>query len=222
VLFKKGNIPWNKNLKGPQIGSNYKHGMRGTKFYAAWRGMINRCKFDQKYIRKGISVCKRWGDFVAFMNDMYESYLDHHKNNSSSTLDRIDNDGDYTPQNCRWVTKSSQNKNKTDTIKLEIDGRTMCLAEVARRHNINYVTLHARLKRYGYSLEEALTMKNINDRRARKVSKLSRDGGVLKTYNSIKEAADDCGVGTTAIWRACQSSHRSSAGFHWQYVEGEI
>jgi len=221
--FKKGNIPWNKGKKCPQLSANNKkHGMRNTKFYAAWHSMVNRCKFNNHYIQKKIHVCDRWKDFKNFMDDMYPSYLEHKKNHDSTTLDRIDNDGNYSPDNCRWVTKSMQNKNKSDTIKLKVNGKEICLSDIARRYNVKYVTLYTRIKKYGYSLNKALTAKNINERRARKVKKISMDGNVLKTYNSIKEAADDCGVDITAIWKACQSPNRSSAGYYWEYVERKV
>ena len=94
-----------------------KHKMSQTRFYTAWVSMRSRCKYDNKYWKnRGISVCGRWkGEegFKNFLNDMYADYLDHviEHGYKDTTLDRIDNDGDYTPNNCRWATHTEQMRN---------------------------------------------------------------------------------------------------------------
>lgn len=92
--------------------TNIKHGMHGTPEYNAWRAMKARCK-NPKHKQyegwggRGIAVCSRWNDdFAAFYNDMGD------KPSSAHSIDRIDNDGDYMPDNCRWATLSQQNRNK--------------------------------------------------------------------------------------------------------------
>jgi hypothetical protein len=83
---------------------------RLTPTYQAWANMLQRCTNPmaagyQNYGGRGITVCARWFDFVNF-------YLDMGERPEGLTLDRINNDGDYKPSNCRWATRSEQQMNR--------------------------------------------------------------------------------------------------------------
>lgn len=96
-----------------------KHGMRQTRFYNILIGARSRCnnKKDTAYKNyggRGITICKEWMEFENFRNDMYKSYKEHCKKYSEkqTTLDRIDNNGNYELKNCRWATYKKQAKDK--------------------------------------------------------------------------------------------------------------
>lgn len=102
------------------------HGRTHTVEYRIWGGMINRCT-DQNnknwlsYGGRGIKVCQRWRDFANFFADMGE------RPSNGLSIDRIDNDGDYEPGNCRWATPKVQARNTRANVLYTYAGRTMPL-----------------------------------------------------------------------------------------------
>jgi hypothetical protein len=111
----------------------------------------NRSSPDfNNYGGRGISYCRRWEVFDAFVEDMGVP------DESNMTLDRIDNAGDYTPDNCRWVTRAVQNLNKRNCVRYDWNGKSQTLAEWSRETGIGRVTILKRLQR-GWSVGRALT-----------------------------------------------------------------
>lgn len=110
-----------------------------------WRSMIGRCYNPknsryESHGRRGITVCDRWKNFENFLSDMGE------RPSKTYSLDRIDNNGNYTPENCRWATAKQQARNTRRNRNLTIDGRTFCVAEWAEISGIKQDTILARLK----------------------------------------------------------------------------
>ena len=120
----------------------------------AWGQMIARC-YDpshhkyQSYGGRGIRVCDRWICRRLFMEDMGARP-------EGMTLNRIDNDGPYSPENCEWATAREQNQNRRDSRKITFNGRTECLEEWSRLVGINRTTLRRRLNS-NWTVEAALT-----------------------------------------------------------------
>lgn len=132
----------------PKIGNQYalKHGHGyGTATYKSWCSMRGRCltpshhKFAQ-YGARGIKICDRWASFANFLADMGERPDGH-------TLDRINPDGDYSPENCRWAGPKAQARNRTNKVSIVHEGREQLLIELCEKHGVNYQTAYARLKR---------------------------------------------------------------------------
>jgi hypothetical protein len=122
-----------------------------TPEFETWASMRRRCRhpYRKYYHGRGIKVCARWERFENFLADMGPKPSPKHQ------IDRIDNDGDYTPENCRWVTAIEQQNNKRSSRFLTVDGETMTIAEWARTVNIHPHVIHDRLKR-GWSLDWVL------------------------------------------------------------------
>lgn len=134
-------IPWGSR------SSNY----RCT--YAIWAQMRYRCHveshpFYQYYGGRGIKVCKRWQSFENFLADMGERP-------EGMSIDRIDNDDNYSKENCRWATQKEQMRNRRVTRKIEFEGKEYSLAELAERFNIHPCVLNGRIKR-GWPTDRAL------------------------------------------------------------------
>lgn len=115
-----------------------------TPEYATWASMHARCKFPSatgyaNYGGRGIAVCSRWAVFEAFLEDMGRRPV-------GFSLDRIDNDADYSPANCRWVHPAEQRRNQRDLLYLEHNGKRQCAAVWAREMGIPYPTLRARVR----------------------------------------------------------------------------
>lgn len=144
--------------KSASTVANSTHGMTRTRIYKTWLGMIARCsgasgEKDHKHYRdKGVSVCDEWKSFETFLAWASASgYKDN------LTIDRIDNDGDYTPENCRWATKIVQQNNTSKNVVIKAFGRSMTMAQWAREYGIRNGTLFARLKS-GWDVEQAISI----------------------------------------------------------------
>lgn len=130
------------------------HGLTKHPLYQAWLGMRYRCNDPgapqfHNYGGRGIRVCKRWERFTAFASDMGERP-------AGMSLDRRDNDGPYSPDNCYWATAKQNQRNKRTNRLIEWRGETLPLAAWAERLGINERTFTNRLNR-GWPLERAMT-----------------------------------------------------------------
>jgi len=130
------------------------------KVHGAWSSMKNRCKNPNyngysNYGGRGISYCDRWESFDVFIEDMGEPPTKGH------SLDRIDCNGNYSKENCRWADSVTQSNNRTNNVKFEFDGRERTLAQWASEYGIDYEVLRARYHR-GLNAEKILFVGDLN------------------------------------------------------------
>lgn len=117
------------------------HGMYGTPEYNVWAGIIRRCtdKNQPHYNRyggRGICVCRSWrNSFASFYKDMGDRPSVNH------SLDRINNDGNYTKNNCRWATRAEQLRNTSRNVNISLYGETKCMADWCREHGVTNATI---------------------------------------------------------------------------------
>lgn len=135
-----------------------KHGLSGSRIYHIYLSMIARCykKHEvnyKNYGARGIKVCDEW---KASFESFYEWAM---KNGYSDNLsiDRINNDGDYEPFNCRWVDNKTQANNKRNNILIKYNGEEKTLKEWAEFLNMPYKTIHSRIRYCGWDVEKAFT-----------------------------------------------------------------
>jgi len=122
---------------------NFTHGKSGTRSYFEWQQMLRRCSYKNHprysdYGGRGIKVCSRWKSFENFLYDMGEKPR-------GLSLDRKNNDGDYSPKNCRWATKKEQARNSRANRMVTIAGVTRCFVEWCEHYGINYGIAHSRV-----------------------------------------------------------------------------
>jgi hypothetical protein len=136
---------------------NRRHGMTRTPTYRSWLSMRSRCLNPRNarfktHGARGITVCDRWRvSFEAFLADMGE------RPGLEYSLDRIDNDGPYSPENCRWATPCEQQRNRRSNRRITFQGRTATLAEWGELTGIRAATIATRLRRLRWPVAAALT-----------------------------------------------------------------
>ena len=135
-----------------------KHGDTGSRLYGIWKGMRTRAtnknrKQAKDYVLRGIYVCDEWSDYRKFKEwAMANGYADN------LTIDRIDNDGPYAPENCRWITQKEQCRNKRNTHVLEYGGCTYrTIKDLCASLGLRYGLVYGRL-RGGWPLADAVKL----------------------------------------------------------------
>lgn len=129
------------------------HGMTHTPTWRSWMGMKARCDNPNaegyhNWGGRGITYCERWEEFENFFDDMGEKP-------DGKSIDRIDNDGNYYKENCKWATRKEQQNNMRSNVIVEFDGLSMTIAQWAEHIGISRSRLQDRLKKW--TVKEALT-----------------------------------------------------------------
>lgn len=192
----------------------YPEDVRNKRLRYIWHGMRRRCNdsksnYFYRYGQRGIKVCDEWNnDYVAFARwALQNGYNDH------LTLDRIDNDGNYEPSNCRWITEKEQHRNTSTCRYYTHNGVTKTLIEWAEEYGIHKNTLSQRLNS-GMSIDEALVAGN-SHRNGRRIPIRCVD--TAEEFSSISDAAKKYNANISSIAAALRTG-RMSHGMKWEYV----
>lgn len=132
---------------------NYKHGKTNTRIYKIYIGILSRTtnpkvKSFKDYGARGIQCL--WKSFEEFYRDMGSSYR------KNLTIERIDNNGNYSKKNCKWILRKEQRRNRRDNRFITIKGETLLLKEWAKEYRLPYARVYMRITRLGWTIEEAL------------------------------------------------------------------
>ena len=140
-----------------KIPSNFMHGESKTKLYRHWISMIYRCTNPKKdsykwYGARGISVCEEWKTFEGF-----KAWAMKTRPDESFTVERIDVNGDYCPENCKWIPAGDQADNRRTNIVIEHNGQKKNLAQWCDALGLDYKRIHNRMFRLGWDFEKAIS-----------------------------------------------------------------
>lgn len=150
---------------------NFTHKMTGSRLYKVWNAMKSRCYYEKSemfkhYGGRGITVCDEWkNSFISFYDWSIKNGYDENAERGQCTIDRIDVNGNYEPNNCRWATIKQQANNTRRNHFIEYNGKTQTVSQWANELGVEPDSIFNRLQK-GFTEEEALTLK-FNERRKR-------------------------------------------------------
>lgn len=177
--------------------------------YSAWVNMRSRCRYSgnpeyHNYGGRGIKVCDRWLEsFSNFLEDMGPKPKRH------LSLDRVDNDGPYSPENCRWADDFTQHRNTRKALSGKVHRKDIPKSPVAS------ATIYRRLAK-GWSVEDAFKTGPIKERVTMRKRVKCVETGII--YPSLSEAARKTQGDAACIGGVCNGRYKTSGGFHWVFV----
>lgn len=196
------------------------------RLHTAWKNMLQRCENPQhsgyeNYGKRGITVCEEWHKFFPFYSwALSNGYADN------LTIDRINNDKGYSPDNCRWVTQKVNSRNRSCNHRITFNGETLCVSEWAERVGITHQAMMDRLNSKLWDLQQALTIGK-NGRPIKQPSfekaiiQISKDGTIIREWESITDASKILNIPNSNISRALNNSKYTAYGFYWKYTSGK-
>jgi hypothetical protein len=197
-----------------------KHGLYKTRLYHLWANMKYRCSYKdsthaKNYVSRGITVCDEWKkDFMEFYR---WAIANGYKENL--TIDRIDVNKGYSPENCRWADMVMQNNNRRDNAFIEYDGKTLTRRQWARELGISPTALDKRIIEYNWTIKRAFT-EPVKKKRLREPTLCIKNDVVIGEYESASEAARSVGGRPNGVIMCCRGQRKTYRGFVWRYKNG--
>lgn len=178
------------------------------KLYIIWHAIKNRTKHKDCYVRKGISICKEW-------LESFESFYQWSINNGYKqglSIDRIDNFGNYEPDNCRWTTSKVQSLNKEVTRHLSYNGETHNIIEWSELTGISAKNIRQRIDKCKMPVGMALGFEPMRDRIKTpkswiRVQEFNENNEVIREFESLKEASKNLGIAVETVKRICENGN---------------
>lgn len=191
-----------------------------ARLYNSWKNMISRC-YDEKsqryytYGARGIGVCKEWlDDFHAFARFALENGWE-----PGLSIERLDVDGDYCPENCTFITMAEQMRNKTSNVYITIGSKTKCLVEWCEIFGVPFQTAWSRYKARGITdINRLFYPGDLRDLQPH-IIQLTLDGEVIAEYARISEASRRSGANEATIRNVCKGKGRTAGGYRWEFKE---
>ena len=197
------------------------HNKTGNRIYNIYRGMKTRCYTStdyhyQWYGTKGVKICDEWlNDFMAFYN-----WSINHGYSDELSIDRIDPHGDYSPDNCRWITHAEQCNNRRTNNLITIDGITHTISEWAKISGVHRKAIYR--KQIKGITGKALLEPVITPTKSKIVQK-DLEGNIIKIWNSLQEIKEKTNFCITTIANVCKEKKyfHTAYGFKWEYYKEE-
>lgn len=194
-----------------------KHLMSNTRLCKIYYGIRKRCLNPKSsvykyYGGKGVKICNEWLD-TENGSIRFIDWAKHNGYNDKLTIDRIDPNGNYCPENCRWITPKAQNNNRSNNILYSYNGETHNINEWCEILKLNYSTVYTRLFREKLPFEEAIK-KEKHDKNRKKLLCVELN----KTFPSIKNAAQSIGTSSSNLIINIKNGWKCG-GYHWEYIK---
>lgn len=218
----------------------YKHGASGTRLYSIYTGMLKRCRQPstngyERYGGRGISVCDEWKGEHGF--ERFREWAMSHGYTDNLTLDRIDTNGNYEPDNCKWSTIEEQCNNRRNNIWLEYNGERHTMAQWARILNVPVATIKAR-KDKGWCAKDILFFRQnkpvgnprpwteetrrkqteIIKKKMKPIVQMTLDGIEIARFDCVHEAERKTGVSRSTITGIASGRSKNPRHYLWKYA----
>lgn len=207
--------------------NNGTHHQSKTRLYKCWLRMRNRCYREENenyayYGGRGIKVCDEWKDSY----ETFAKWATENGYNDALTIDRIDCDGDYSPDNCRWITQKEQTRNTRGNTNVYIKDKVFSmhkftLSELCEILKVNYPLSVKRIYQYikkRKAVEDGIISNTEQSIRERKpILMCDKDGTIISEYNSIADAAQSNGISVSAIGNNLSGRSKTCIGHIFKY-----
>lgn len=196
--------------------------MSNSRLYRIYQGMKTRCynenDKDYKYYGgRGIEICDEWlNSFNAF-----HSWATNNGYNGDLSIDRLDNDGDYTPDNCRWATPKQQSSNQSSNLNLKYKGEDITVNEIHKLTGLNKRTIRSRLDS-GWEVETIINTPTLERKdyyskvNSQEVNQYTLEDQFIRSYKSIREASKSTNTSYSGISDCINGKLKTSGGYRWE------